>query len=617
VILPDHPAAAGQLVAKLAAEGANLLWHGSGRPWIVGWWDDDELVTASAGDRRVAVLGRTTASGQMLERRLRDIRTNAELSRLAGELSGCFHLISSLAGQVRAQGSLAGVYRVFHADLNGVTVAADRPDWLVRWCGASLDENLLSLWLLQPYGPPWPLSDRCLWRGVHAVPPGHYLELDREGSGRSVRWWSPPEPELSRAEGAERVRTVLEESIRARADATRSTALSFDLSGGMDSTTLCYVADHLGLSFTTIHYAFSDPSNPDSSWAERAQQDLSSARHMIFPTRSLPGYFVDQVQSPPDVDLEGPTNLIPRSVVEHLARLSAGAGARRHLRGHGSDELFAPGTAALATLLRRHPRRLLQSLQSRRARGRLSFATAYRQYRNPGSYRKWLHRVARNLTPGAALRQDSGWEISPRLPEWATPDAVARAQRLLVEAARERPEPVAPSPAQHMLLRGAQLGAHLTRQSSVIGERVGVSFEAPFLDDRMLEAALSIRLEQRFQARVNKPVLATAVRGVVPADILDRKDKSNGNREMFDGVRRSRTRLEEVLAEPRLAQLGLVDAGTIRSVALGLQTDVDRLSQLDGTWACEIWLRELTGLARPPAPPVSAATGAGRSVTGS
>jgi asparagine synthase (glutamine-hydrolysing) len=590
VILPDN-SATGTTAAQLERLGARALRHASGNPWIVGWWSHEDLVVAAVGDRRVAVLGRTTADRQTLERGLRGVRTNADLTRLAGELSGCFHLISSLAGQVRAQGSLIGVCRIYYAMVNGVTVAADRADWLVRWTGASLDEDLLPLRLLLPYGPPWPLSHRCMWRGVREVTPGHWLQLDRDGGSRIRRWWSAPEPELSQADGAQRVRAALEESIRARAGSSGTSPLSLDLSGGMDSTSLCYLAHHLNIPTSTVHYAFSDPANPDSLWAERARRNLGPGPHAVVPTSSMPGFFTEEASSLSALDLDGPADLVYPSKIEHVAGLAASAGAGRHLRGHGADTLFMPDLTLANELLKWHPWRRLQILLAKRARARLSLAAVLKQMRGPGSYRSWLLRSARSLSPGRKLEQDGGWEIAPQPPEWATPEAVAQARQLYLEAANADPEPLGPSPALHLVLRCLHTGAQHIRQSSAIGEPFGVVFDGPYLDDRVVEAVLSIRPRERFQAKVNKPVLAAAMRGVMPQEALERTDKSNGDRELFDGVRRSRRRLEEVLADPLLAQRGLVDARAMRAVVLGLQTDVNRLAQLGQTWACEIWLR--------------------------
>ena len=238
-----------------------------------------------------------------------------------------------------------------------------------------------------------------------------------------------------------------------------------------------------------------------------------------------------------------------RSIIEHLSGVIAATGAGRHLQGHGADELFAPGPAVLSTLLNGHPWRQLRTLRAMRAKRRLTFATARDELRSPGSHRSWLLWVASNLDSGHG-RRGNGWEIEPRSSQWATPEAVAQARGLICAAAEEGTEPLAPTPAEHALLRGLQVGGQMIRQSSVIGERVGVSFEGPYLDDRVLEAVLSIRLAERYQARVNKPVLAEAMREVAPADLLGRRDKSNGDRELFDGIRRSRHRLEEALADP-------------------------------------------------------------------
>nr|WTA00158.1 hypothetical protein OH820_34960 [Streptomyces sp. NBC_00857] len=63
-VLPDNYAGASigaLLYGTLSREhhGVEVLAHSSGRPWIVGRWHSDELVTATVGDRHVALLGLT------------------------------------------------------------------------------------------------------------------------------------------------------------------------------------------------------------------------------------------------------------------------------------------------------------------------------------------------------------------------------------------------------------------------------------------------------------------------------------------------------------------------------------------------------------------------------
>ena len=140
-------------------------------------------------------------------------------------------------------------------------MAADRPDWLVGWTAASLDEDLLPLWQLSPYGPPWPLNLRLpVARAACRTP--RPLPRDRSyGSEQDGSLVVCPGCGTLTGRGAGWVRTALEEALRARFGRCGSVQLSLDLSGGIDSTSLCYLADRLGIPFSTVHLAFSDPSN--------------------------------------------------------------------------------------------------------------------------------------------------------------------------------------------------------------------------------------------------------------------------------------------------------------------------------------------------------------------
>lgn len=50
VVLPDHPAGTDALALAPASglPGPKVIEHHSGRPWLVGDWPDDEIVSVSA-----------------------------------------------------------------------------------------------------------------------------------------------------------------------------------------------------------------------------------------------------------------------------------------------------------------------------------------------------------------------------------------------------------------------------------------------------------------------------------------------------------------------------------------------------------------------------------------
>jgi asparagine synthase (glutamine-hydrolysing) len=166
------------------------------------------------------------------------IRAVNDLERLAASLVGSSHLIASVAGRVRVQGTVTGVRRVFHASVNGVSVAASRADVLAGLLRSGLDEQRLALHLLEPHIL-YPLAGRPVWQGVRLLPTDHYLVLDRDGRHRSVRWWAPPEPETPMAEGAVALREALAAAVAARVH--RHDLVGADL-GGLDSTAVCSLA---------------------------------------------------------------------------------------------------------------------------------------------------------------------------------------------------------------------------------------------------------------------------------------------------------------------------------------------------------------------------------------
>ena len=150
----------------------------------------------------------------------------------------------------------------------------------------------------------------------------------------------------------------------------------------------------------------------------------------------------------------------------------------------------------------------------------------------------------------------------------------------------------------------------MTRGMNGDGARYGVSFEAPFLDDRVVAAVLSLRLEDRIATGGGfKPVLGAALRGIAPDSLLGRTTKGHATAEVFTGLRRHRRELAELCDTSRLARLGLVDTDALRAVVLGSHHSLDPLIALGNTLGCEAWLRSFRSLPTDPVPGPLARTG--------
>lgn len=595
IVLPDHPAAAGLRKRLPADESAVLAEHDSGRPWLVGRRELPDVTAASVGANRLVLIGAAGVTVDRLTVLLRAVRSVSDLDSLLPRVPGCYHAVASIGGQVRFQGTLSTACHVFYAKTGGVTVGADRPQALVALTGASLDEELLALQLLAPYGPPWPLSDRPVWRGVQSPPSGHYLRLDSQATAHLVRWWSPPEPHVPLAVAAPRLQEALIAAVDARF--SRDRLVSADLSGGMDSTSLCYLATRRGDSISTIHYESVDPANADLDWATRCQADLPRSRHVVVPPQAQPGPYAELVGEDPEPDLEGPLSLIRRVTVEHSAQLASSLGARRHLLGIGSDELFRPGLMCLHGAVRQQPLRSLRQTRAVRSMRRLGWGAMLRALGGIGSYPRWLAQVGTELTAERRWVAETGWEVVPKMPPWATPAAVDTARRLLSKSAAEDPSPLARLPVQHQMIRLTQVNGTTIRRGSRVGARFGVTFHAPFLDDQILQSALSIRLADRMAVGWAKPVLAAALRGAVPEALLARRNKGDRSPELYVSLRRYRAELDSLCGDSILVRMGLVDEAALRAVVFGMHPDARPMMSFDPTLMCELWLR--TAMARP------------------
>lgn len=595
IVLPDHPAA-DEVSARLPEEyRTSMLRHHSGRPWLLGNWPADSAVCVQAGPSKIVLFGAARTTEPELLAQLEKVRTVREIDQVVERTAGSFHLVASIDGVVRAQGSLSGAREVFSTSFAGITVAANRISALGELRRLTLAEEQLALHLLA-FTPPWPLSERSVWREVDCLPFAHYLSLQRDGTAEPIRWWTPPEPDLPVGVAAPEFRKALVTAVAARAGG--SPAIGADLSGGMDSTSLCFLAAEQDSQLVTIRRQLMDPVNCDDPVADRAAADLPGVEHIVLDKDTASPYYDSPDRDDLAVD-EPPPFIATASHDEDVARIMASRGVTRHLQGHGSDELAATGTTHVNAMARHSLLGSLGMVRAMRARRRWSLATTLRVIRAFPPYAEWLYRSADELLSAPGIESDVGWEPAPRLPAWASREAHALVRDTIRRTAATDPQPLAPIPTHHEILRCIRVNGWIVRFENTLGERFGVSFEAPFLDDRVVETALSVRLADRSVVGRHKPVLAAALRGTVPDYVLDRTTKSHFTMDVYAGRKRNLAKMREMCEESRLADLGLIRREEFRRVLSGTMPDPMHLGPLEKTMACEAWLRSLSAKVSP------------------
>ncbi|MFF0869956.1 asparagine synthase-related protein [Nonomuraea sp. NPDC003560] len=593
VALPDSDT--GLTAARtLRPSATQVIEHASGRPWVMGHWQDDDVTIAASGRVRVVVAGQSPATTTSLQTLASKARSLDDVGAALAGLPGSFHVIASADGRVRVQGTLAAVRRVFHARVGEAVVAADSARLLAQLTGAHWDSAWLALRLTSMYVP-FPLHEDTPWQNVTPVPADHWLCLERDGTACTRRRWSPPDPALTLAEGARSVRAALAGAVEART--APGGTVTCDLSGGLDSTSLAFLACQGPAQVVTFHQRGRDAANDDTSYARLAAAHLPGARHREHTCDQAGGRFDAFGPEAPPADAEEPYAFeTSRAQSEYIARTTAEERPRVHLRGIGGDQLFQPGIAYLHDLIRTRPLLGLNHVRAQRTKDRLPWSRILGPLLARTTPATELARAAERLTTphprGWAV--DLNWQTTATMPPWATQDAISAARDLLRTRARQGVEPLARRRDQHTVLLFARNSGKAVGRTDVLFRRHGVRLAAPFLDDHVLHAALAVRPEDRLSPYRFKPLLNAAMEGLLPQQIRERTTKGEYSAEFHHDWLRHRRHVLQFIEESELARCGLIDIGAAQRALLAPHTNPSVLIKLDGTLACERWLRTLT-----------------------
>jgi asparagine synthase (glutamine-hydrolysing) len=558
-------------------------------PWLIGSIDQDEVILATVGSLRVAIVGLCPVTATRLADLVARVRTPAELDAVARVLPGCHHLVASIDGVVRVQGSLTGVRRVFHTRIGRVPVAGDRADMLAMVADSGVDEQVLAVRVAcGPQIPP-PVGEHTVWRGVRALAPDHYLRIDPCGTVGEVLWWQAPAPETPLTVGARTVSETLKTAVAARRPVHGR--LSADLSGGMDSTSLCFLAARAGMSdLLTFRWAEADMANDDAVFAAHAASELHQAEHVVVAQAQMPDIFADVGGTG---DAEGPyrfTRTLART--RHTVKLLATYGAQQHLAGHGGDELFHNSPAYLHPLLRRRPFTAVTHVRGYRALHRWPWATTVSSLACGSDLGVWWHQQAQHLTTGPLARRTPtlSWGYPLRAAPWVTPAAADTARAVLHFTGNEA-RPLAADRGQHVVLTMLRMMGPAYRQLSRVFATAGLRLELPYFDDRVIEAALAVRPYERTTPWLYKPLLVQAMRGILPDVIAARTTKGEFGEDVRIGLRRHLGEILAFFADSALAAHGLINPDLLRRALLKPQVDNVAVFALEDLLGCETWLR--------------------------
>jgi asparagine synthase (glutamine-hydrolysing) len=352
----------------------------------------------------------------------------------------------------------------------------------------------------------------CL-AGVREVLPAHVMTRSADGAVTSQRYWTPSlEPWQGTFEqAAVEVRERLAAAVRSRQVAADVEVGAF-LSGGVDSTVVCALAQRSGLGrLRTFTAGFAEPTYDERGPAARAAAELATLHTAEELSAQVASEFAASLPARLGQPF-GDSSLVPTALV---ARLAA-----RHVKvaltGDGGDEVFGGYARYSARLLRQQYRRVPRPLRALVENAVLSFPEPIAHH--SGSLLKRAHLFV------ALARERDGAYVAP---------PAVRGEVL----ARLAPDlhPGNPTPEISWPSDGDELHRMLVMDwlvwlpqdilAKVDRATMAYSLEArcPFLDRDLVEFVARLPWRWHFAGYRGKRLLRAAMQGQVPDFVWSRR----------------------------------------------------------------------------------------------
>lgn len=450
--------------------------------------------------------------------------------------------------------------------------------------------------------PAW--QTRSPYAGVSRVPGGAVLHatagsvlVRRERLPRQVAG-------LSLADGAVLLRDALLDAVRERCAGRQ---VSADFSGGLDSTSVALLAAACARPPVTA-VAYHQPLAPagDLPYAiQYATLEANLSLRVVTGTeRTLPYAGLAGLAGHGGIG-PGRDRADPHpgwlAGERSLARLAVArrSGSTLHLTGEGGDAILLPAPSYLGSLVREGRPSTLLRHSSGYARLRQTATVdlvgqAVRLART-GPIRA-LSGLAAELN-GADRRAGrwtdfiAWWPPAGPAAQWLTAGTRRQLADLIADPATARALPDGTSPADLAALTDVRRSGDAQSQLRRLAAPLGLEVHAPFLDDAVIRAALSVPAYIRADPRAYKPLLGAALDDLLPAEVLTRRTKGDYTAEDYAGVRAALPALRALLRDSRLADLGVIQPAAVLAAVDRMAAGVSvPLGPLNTVIATEAWL---------------------------
>jgi len=433
------------------------------------------------------------------------------------------------------------------------------------------------------------LDDRTLFSGIRKVKPGHYLAGTGATIERDVCYWDTNyqiDHYHTEAFFNDQLRALLDDSMRLQVRS--DVPLGGYLSGGIDSSLVCTLAArHLDGPMPMFHGRFAEgPQYDESEYAKAVATQAEGFYFEVVPSAaefvaSLPGliYALDE-------PLAGP-GLFPQFMVSKLAREHVTV----VLGGQGGDEIFGGYARYLVGYLEQALKGAIFETQEEGKHlvtlesivPHLALLKEYKpllaNFWSQGLFEdmdaRYFHLIDRSQGLGALLHPDTlaSFDRQALFAEFQTvfnhPDTRSYINKMTHFD-------------QKTLLPA------LLQIEDRVSMAVSLESRVPLLDTRIVDLVTTMPPPLKFQGGRTKHILKTAIQGLLPAKVLERKDKMGFPVPLADWMRGGCVRdfVGDTLLSAHSLQRGIFQPQALHAM---MQDQGVGARQLWGALCLELW----------------------------
>lgn len=433
------------------------------------------------------------------------------------------------------------------------------------------------------------LDDRSMFKGILKVKPGYYVTGTGANLNQEVCFWDTNyqiDHDHTEAWFYDKLRTLLDDSMRLQVRS--DVPVGAYLSGGIDSSLVCALASrHLNGPMPTFHGRFAEgPEYDESEFAKAVVKKAGATYHEIVPSAAdfvqyLPG-LIESLDEP----LAGP-GLFPQYMVSKLARQHV----KVVLGGQGGDEIFGGYARYLVGYLEQALKGAIFETQEEGKH----LVTLESIVPHLALLKQYKPLLANFWSKGLFDEMDKRYfhliDRSQGISDMLHPDALANFdfETLFEEFQKVFNHPDTSSYINKMThFDQKTLLPALLQIEDRVSMSVSLESRVPLLDYRIVDLITSMPPPLKFKGGRTKHILKKVINDLVPASVIERKDKMGFPVPLAEWMRGGVVRdfVGDVLLSQRSLQRGIFKPQSLQAM-LDHQGVGGR--QLWGALSLELW----------------------------